>query len=1107
LIPDEEPELPEKEPPRLLSGKWLRGELVGRGFFGDFYAGEHHILGMKVGIKILRSHLTRTKESRRQFHTEAMRMSLLHHPNIVTVFDYGEEDGFPYIVMEYLEGEPLHRFLQPRRLNLEEIVEVLGSVAHALSYAHSGRRTGGPLVHLDLKPEHIFLEKIGPSWHTKVIDFGIAEIVDAQNPEALDGNVPSAMGIRRIAGTPPYMAPERIEGIADPRCDLYSLGVVFYEALTGKTPLDWQRAGRIKSFRRPPPPSSFMPKPIPRSLRKLDKIILWALQEDPRDRPTNAGAFIEALNDWRRVREKEVLLSRPAERARLWLTRVAALVLPILGLAYWAPWEKIVSQPPGEPSPPNVLEGFTVDGLGYSEARLFLQFDQFGRTYPIYVGEVSATGAIPRKTLPPCEELEQMLAMSLKGKKWPCRAQIVASGWLGRSLRSAWFPLELDCEDPGIVRFEGAFLQKETLIVPEPSTGDVSQRIVLVATEELAIAPHERSRSARTNSTTWSLDLPRDTKQLSVRLEDRWGNATVKPYPIRWVKPLRVLVAGQPADKCIRVNANPAPLAIDFEGEPRRLRVREGNSKVLIDEPDPKGVFRFHVEFSETSSGVITVEAWSPFSATEEPDLKKTFRIEYRERVLRFAVNKDLTGLSLKTIDTGVGSELASCEVKWPKEAIVTHLRSKEERPVIIDDASGRIMLADSIGSLKGKFMLNVKSASDWYGNEIDPLQYEFYYPAKPVIDSLEIDGKFGTRGQPLHGTECGCKSTTEAVEFQARITYEGTEPMEAELLIVDAAQRLRVMLKPKQLDKTFTFSVLRAAIEPYLRPGPAPNVLELIVYDPTAREEICARNSCDLFYEELILNVSPLDGSLVYPSSEDGKIHVIVDTSGAEVESVLVAGELAQRRGRNRFEAAIPFERLWEHKPITVEAKVHGVTHSPKPSSYTFDPSPGKHYVIRLKSFQLVLQFQPNGGVGQGYWFTDDASWVDLCRALSPEQDTSEGVTYAVAREVVNKLEVELAEWNLQRGSVDLPTNSQFLRIVSQNKAANYSRIEWLSLESPESKLYSKKHNIPYGSSDSNGLRVCQAKEGHKCPFRIIIPYDPQSFLRPWNPEVIIRH
>ncbi|MEM7232541.1 MAG: serine/threonine-protein kinase, partial [Planctomycetota bacterium] len=324
-IPDAEPA--DEALPDSLGAKWMVEERRGGGAFGSFYLGAHGVLGMKVGIKVLKHRYTETEERRRQFHQEAMRLSLLHHPNIVQVLDYGEEQTIPYLVMEYLDGEPLHRSLVSGSLRLDEAVEVCRQAGLALVAAHEGGAQGDPLVHLDLKPEHIFIHRLEAEIRVKVIDFGIAEIVSR--------NVETSRS-ERIAGTLPYMAPERWDGIVDPRCDIYSLGAVLYELVAGRPPHDEAPRGRTARAKLRAP-SRLRGARTERHLRKLDEIILRAVAEDPSARYSDARSFVRALEQWQAL---------PRLRLRQRVARAAivpvVMLVVLTALAIWAPWEQLV---------------------------------------------------------------------------------------------------------------------------------------------------------------------------------------------------------------------------------------------------------------------------------------------------------------------------------------------------------------------------------------------------------------------------------------------------------------------------------------------------------------------------------------------------------------------------------------------------------------------------------------------------------------------------------------------------------------------------------------------------------------------------------------------
>jgi serine/threonine-protein kinase len=221
--------------------------------------------------------------------------------------------------MEFLQGKPLDRCLAEGEIGLRDAVDVVRQVATALVAAHGGDHTGRPLVHLDLKPEHVFLERVQDRWHAKVIDFGIAEIVAATSDA---GSTPEDTHPRRIAGTLPYMAPERWKGVVDPRCDIYSLGVILYEVAAGRKPFvakDPERLRLDHETKVPVPPSRLGPERT-RAARALDGIVLGCLEKDPGARPRSAAALAESLERW---------IERPPLGFREWLGRVVAIPVAV----------------------------------------------------------------------------------------------------------------------------------------------------------------------------------------------------------------------------------------------------------------------------------------------------------------------------------------------------------------------------------------------------------------------------------------------------------------------------------------------------------------------------------------------------------------------------------------------------------------------------------------------------------------------------------------------------------------------------------------------------------------------------------------------------------
>ncbi len=463
--------------PEVFGDKWIRVLERGRGSFGRFFAGEHRILHMQVGIKVLRRRFTTSSATRRLFYQEAMRLSRLDHPNVVKVLDYGEEGEQPYLVMEYLTGTPLHRHLDKGTLSLDDKVEIMCQTAAALVAAHRGIDGKGPLVHLDLKPEHIFVEKTDGSWHVKVIDFGIAEIVAAHDTTEVPGSPPAP---RHYAGTLPYMAPERWRGVIDPRCDIYSLGVVLYELIAGTKPFEaaspdaWRKAHETAQ---PRPPGSRQHHARTSALRELDHIALWCLEKDPAMRPQSAEVLAAALKRWQ-ARPRKSLARRLAGAAVI----PSLIAILAAGVLYWAPWEKIamplavkcITDTRGVEIVASV-PGFDRDG---SEACLSLSAK--GRTCSIRLGVV-ANGVI-RGWTPTGEELTQKLKVNVPEE---VRARIVVRGRFGRTMESDDFGIPADCRPPRITHINGIAYRQGDKVPMLVAPGNLGESEVTITADEM----------------------------------------------------------------------------------------------------------------------------------------------------------------------------------------------------------------------------------------------------------------------------------------------------------------------------------------------------------------------------------------------------------------------------------------------------------------------------------------------------------------------------------------------------------------------------------------------------------------------------------------------
>jgi len=208
--------------PSVLADRYEVGELLGRGGMADVHAGTDLRLNRPVAVKLLQPHMAARPDVRTRFEAEARSAARLTSPHAVAVYDTGEQDGIPYIVMERLPGETLADRIAAGPLDPEEVRRLALEVLAALAEAH---RAG--LVHRDVKPGNILLTADG---HAKIADFGIAKSVQESSLAEL-----TVTG--QVLGTPAYLAPEQVDGDgATPRSDVWALGVVLYEALTGVKP-------------------------------------------------------------------------------------------------------------------------------------------------------------------------------------------------------------------------------------------------------------------------------------------------------------------------------------------------------------------------------------------------------------------------------------------------------------------------------------------------------------------------------------------------------------------------------------------------------------------------------------------------------------------------------------------------------------------------------------------------------------------------------------------------------------------------------------------------------------------------------------------------------
>ncbi|MBV1781173.1 Stk1 family PASTA domain-containing Ser/Thr kinase [Paeniglutamicibacter sp. ABSL32-1] len=276
---------------RILNGRYVVGELIGRGGMADVHLGVDQVLGRKVAIKLLRAEMARDPMVQARFRREAKAVAGLNHPNIVSVFDTGEEEQefsgstveLPFIVMEYVRGRTLRDLIKSGEMTNDLAIKYVLGVLEALAHSHSMG-----IVHRDIKPANIMVTERG---NLKVMDFGIAR--------ALADSASTMTQTQTVVGTAQYLSPEQARGEAvDARTDLYSTGCLLYELFTGRPPFTgdspvsvaYQHVGEYA-----PAPSTLVAELDP----IFDAVVLKALAKDREDRYADATAFATALSNAR----------------------------------------------------------------------------------------------------------------------------------------------------------------------------------------------------------------------------------------------------------------------------------------------------------------------------------------------------------------------------------------------------------------------------------------------------------------------------------------------------------------------------------------------------------------------------------------------------------------------------------------------------------------------------------------------------------------------------------------------------------------------------------------------------------------------------------------
>ncbi len=266
-------------------------ELLGKGGMGAVYKARQPELDRYVALKILPPEIGKDPAFAERFMREARALAKLNHSSIVAVYEFGEVDGLYYFVMELVDGANLRQAIASSRLTPPEALAIVPQICDALQFAHDEG-----VVHRDIKPENILIDKRG---RVKIADFGLAKLLGVDREDSAVERPFTLTGTHQVMGTPHYMAPEQIQGSSavDHRADIYSLGVVFYEMLTGELPI-----GRFK------PPSKKVRIDV-----RLDEVVLRTLESTPERRYQHAS---DVKTEVESIASDNAPNSRPRNRTR-----------------------------------------------------------------------------------------------------------------------------------------------------------------------------------------------------------------------------------------------------------------------------------------------------------------------------------------------------------------------------------------------------------------------------------------------------------------------------------------------------------------------------------------------------------------------------------------------------------------------------------------------------------------------------------------------------------------------------------------------------------------------------------------------------------------------
>ena len=320
-------------PGTLVDDRYEVISRLGSGGMADVFLAEDHQLGRKVALKLLHRRFAEDPGFVERFRREAQAAAGLQHPNVVSVYDRGEFDGTYYIAMEYLPGRTLKQLIREEApLDPVRAIDITVEILKAARFAH---RRG--VIHRDLKPHNVIIDE---SDTAKVTDFGIARAGASDMTET-----------GSIMGTAQYLSPEQAQGhVVSAGSDLYSIGVVLYELLTGRVPFDAEAAVTIalKHVSEAPTPPSVINPAVPPD---LERVVLWTLDKDPARRPADADHLIAALEEVRSEIVSGAKGQRTAELTALGVGAAFVEAPPTASYASPAPQAAVVPAPWEDPAP------------------------------------------------------------------------------------------------------------------------------------------------------------------------------------------------------------------------------------------------------------------------------------------------------------------------------------------------------------------------------------------------------------------------------------------------------------------------------------------------------------------------------------------------------------------------------------------------------------------------------------------------------------------------------------------------------------------------------------------------------------------------------------